>query len=60
MGGSAESRYLCMDKLKTRSVLCAYKNVSCAEGVVYNKGTVLTHLFNLHKLPDPIARLSNL
>lgn len=38
VGGSAESRYLSMDKLKTRSVLIANGNVSCAEGLVYNKG----------------------
>ena len=39
VGGSAESRYLSMDKLKTRSVLQAYNDVSCAEGVVLKKGT---------------------
>ncbi|CAH3184391.1 unnamed protein product, partial [Porites evermanni] len=38
VGGSAESRYLSMDKLKTRSVLQAYNDVSCAEGLVLNKG----------------------
>ena len=38
IGGSAESRYLSMDKLKTRGVLLAYNNVSCAEGLVLNKG----------------------
>lgn len=38
VGGSAESRYLSMDKLKTRSVLQAYNHVSCAEGVVLKKG----------------------
>ena len=27
-----------MDKLKTRGVLLAYNNVSCAEGLVLNKG----------------------
>ena len=34
-----------MDKLKTRGVLLAYKNVSIAEGIVYNKGTLLVCLF---------------
>ena len=38
IGGSAESRYLSMDKLKTRGVLLAYDNVACAEGLVLNKG----------------------
>ena len=42
VGGSAESRYLSMDKLKTRSVLQAYNDVSCAEGLVLNKGTLIT------------------
>lgn len=38
VGGLAESRYLSMDKLKTRGVLLANRNVSIAEGIVYNKG----------------------
>ena len=42
VGGSAESRYLSMDKLKTRGVLQAYHDVSCAEGLVLNKGTLIT------------------
>ena len=29
-----------MDKLKTRGVLLAYKNVSIVEGTVYNKGNL--------------------
>ena len=40
IGGLAESRYLSMDKLKTRGVLLAYKNVSIVEGKVYNKGNL--------------------
>ena len=42
VGGSAESRYLSMDKLETRGVLQAYHDVSCAEGLVLNKGTLIT------------------
>ena len=42
VSGSAESRYLSMDKLKTRGVLQAYHDVSCAEGLVLNKGTLIT------------------
>ena len=30
-----------MDKLKTRAVLLAYNNVSCAEGLSLNKGNYL-------------------
>lgn len=41
IGGSAESRYLSMDKIKTRSVLLSNKNVSLAEAIVYNKGDSL-------------------
>ena len=40
IGGLAESRYLSMDKLKTRGVLLANKNVWIAEGIVYNKGNL--------------------
>ena len=40
IGGLAESRYLSMDKLKTRGVLLAYNNVSIVEGKVYNKGNL--------------------
>ena len=45
IGGSVESLYLSMDKLKTRGVLLAYKNVSIAEGIVYNKGNLFVCLF---------------
>jgi len=40
IGGLAESRYLSMNKLKTRGVLLANKNVWIAEGIVYNKGNL--------------------
>ena len=40
IGGLAELRYLTMDKLKTRGALLANKNVSIAEGIVYNKGNL--------------------
>ena len=51
IGGLAESRYLSMDKLKTRGVLLAYKNVSIVEGTVYNKGNlfVLSFIFAMYK-----------
>ena len=45
IGGLAESRYLSMDKLKTRGVLLAYKNVSIVKGMVHNKGNLLVCLF---------------
>ena len=40
-----------MDKLKTRGVLLANKNVSIAEGTVYNKGNlfVFGFIFLIHK-----------
>ena len=41
IGGLAESRYLSMDKLKTRGVLLAYKSVSIVEGMVHKKGNLL-------------------
>jgi len=44
IGGLAESRYLSMDKLKTRGVLLANKNVSIAEGIVYNEGNLSVRL----------------
>ena len=44
IGGLTESRYLSMDKLKTRGVLLAYKNVSIVEGIVYNKGNLFVFL----------------
>ena len=34
-----------MDKLKTRGVLLAYKNVSIVEGTVYNKGNLFAFSF---------------
>ena len=51
IGGLAESRYLSMDKLKTRGVLLAYKNVSIVEGTVYNKGNlfVFSLIFAMYK-----------
>ena len=45
IGGLAESRYLSMDKLKTRGVLLANKNVSIVEGTVYNKGNLFVFGF---------------
>ena len=45
IGGLAESRYLSMDKLKTRGVLLAFKNVSIVEGTVYNKGNLFVFWF---------------
>lgn len=41
IGGSTESRYLAMDKLKTRTNLLGNKKVPCAEGFVYKKGDAL-------------------
>ena len=38
IGGTTESRYLCMDKLKTRNTLIADQSVPCAEGFVHHKG----------------------
>ena len=51
IGGLAESRYLSMDKLKTRGVLLAYKNVSIVEGIVHNKGNlfVFGFIFAIYK-----------
>ena len=46
IGGSTESPYLSMDKLKTRGVLHAYKNVSIVEGMVHNKGNLFVFGFN--------------
>ena len=48
IGGLAESRYLSMDKLKTRGVLLAYKNVSIAAGIVYHKGNWDAHAYLIH------------
>ena len=48
IGGLAESRYLSMDKLKTRGVLLAYKNVSIAEGMVYRKGNLYAYSYFIH------------
>lgn len=41
VGGSAESRYLTMDKLSTRGVLLSSGNVACADGLIYSKGDPL-------------------
>ena len=38
IGGTTESRHLCMDKLKTRNTLLADQSVPCAEGFVHHKG----------------------
>ena len=38
IGGTTESRHLCMDKLKTRNTLLADQSVPCAEGFVHQKG----------------------
>ena len=39
-----------MDKLKTRGVLLAYNTVSCAEGLVLNKGI---HLLTVNMGQEP-------
>ena len=38
IGGTTESRYLCMDKLKTRNTLIANQSVPCPEGFFHHKG----------------------
>ena len=58
VGGSAESRYLSMDKLKTRSVLQAYNDVSCAEGVVLKKGTYCSALILVEHCSTNAVRIS--
>lgn len=42
IGGTTESRHLCMDKLKTRNTLLADQSVPCAEGFVHHKGDSVT------------------
>ena len=45
IGGTTESRHLCMDKLKTRNTLLADQSVPCAEGFVHHKGINFPSVF---------------